>query len=237
MFERFSNLLTFFLMLVLAETGGHTCSSMSSPRVIAVRRLLDRNRDNRKEYLTWYLVKRRCQDRPDAIFRKHVKNLAALTLCDRWQDFKTFLQDVGPAPPEHVLVRLDPTNRGYEPGNVVWATRAFAARHAGRTRRYLTFQGETLTVTEWANRLGVRPGLLFHRLDHHNWSVEKTLTQPLEKHKPPRSRYRRATAKEIVQLFMKHLETGVGFATAMDLVESELGLDKAWHEVLGLRLT
>jgi hypothetical protein len=44
-----------------------------------------------------------------------------VTVCKRWQDFLTFCEDVGPRPPGTTLDRID-NERGYEPGNVRWAT-------------------------------------------------------------------------------------------------------------------
>lgn len=46
-----------------------------------------------------------------------------IKVCDRWlESFENFLADVGEPPtPKHTLDRVD-NNRGYEPGNVRWAT-------------------------------------------------------------------------------------------------------------------
>jgi hypothetical protein len=44
-------------------------------------------------------------------------------------------------------------------------------------RSFLTFKGETLSKSEWADRVGISLALLSYRLSH-NWSVEKALTTP-----------------------------------------------------------
>jgi len=45
-----------------------------------------------------------------------------ITVCARWDDYETFMADMGQRPsPDHTLDRLDP-DKDYEPGNVRWAT-------------------------------------------------------------------------------------------------------------------
>lgn len=44
-------------------------------------------------------------------------------VCERWQDFKMFLLDMGERPEGLELERVD-NNKGYEPDNCRWATRA-----------------------------------------------------------------------------------------------------------------
>jgi hypothetical protein len=51
-----------------------------------------------------------------------------------------------------------------------------------RSSRQLTFSGATMTLTEWATRLGVGHRTIGQRLDSYGWSVEKTLTTPGRQH-------------------------------------------------------
>jgi hypothetical protein len=45
-----------------------------------------------------------------------------VSVCQRWDDFWAFLEDVGEPPtPNHTLDRIDPDG-DYAPGNVRWAT-------------------------------------------------------------------------------------------------------------------
>lgn len=58
-----------------------------------------------------------------------------ITMCDKWKySFDAFLADVGLAPsPKHTLERID-NERGYEEGNIMWATRAEQARNRSTTK-------------------------------------------------------------------------------------------------------
>jgi uncharacterized protein YjcR len=45
-----------------------------------------------------------------------------------------------------------------------------------RSVRMLSFQGETLCLSEWAERIGIKPKTLRARIDDHGWTIEKALT-------------------------------------------------------------
>lgn len=110
-------------------------------------------------YRVWKQAKRRCND-PKA------KNYhgRGITMASRWAaDFRAFKADVGNRPtPAHTLERLD-NDRGYEPGNVCWATRLEQANNLRKNVR-VTFQGKTLTLAQWARETGIPATTLRHRI-------------------------------------------------------------------------
>lgn len=48
--------------------------------------------------------------------------------------------------------------------------------------RMLTYKGETLSVSEWARRTGLKNKTIYMRLNA-GWSVKKTLEKALQNHK------------------------------------------------------
>lgn len=42
----------------------------------------------------------------------------------------------------------------------------------------ITYKGKTLTISEWAKTLGIRPRTLYARLNEKGWTVEEALTIP-----------------------------------------------------------
>jgi len=102
-----------------------------------------------------------------------------IEVCDRWSEFSAFLEDMGPAPsPNHSIDRID-VNGHYEPGNCRWATPTEQARNTTRNT-LLSHEGERLTIAEWSERTGIKPATICVRLYKLGWSVEKTLTEPVQ---------------------------------------------------------
>lgn len=100
-----------------------------------------------------------------------------ITVCERWHSFENFIADMGSRPDGTTLDRFPNNDGSYEPGNCRWATPKEQSSNR-RSNRFLTFGGETLTLTEWARRLGVGHRTLGQRLDKWGWSVERTLSTP-----------------------------------------------------------
>jgi hypothetical protein len=125
------------------------------------------------EYQAWKAMVARCtNDRHPAWARYGGRSI---TVCPRWlESFEAFLSDVGPRPsPQHSLERKR-VNEGYCPSNCCWATRLEQARNK-RSNRMLTLNGETLCVTAWAERLGVKAEMIRSRL-RMGWTSERALS-------------------------------------------------------------
>lgn len=130
------------------------------------------------EYNAWNNIKSRCnnQNHPQ---RKDYGG-RGITVCDRWiNSFEDFVADVGRSPgPEYSIDRKD-NSKGYEPGNVRWATKVEQARNA-RNNHLIAFRGQTLCAAAWAEKLNLpRSGkAIIDRLNL-GWSVEEALTIPI----------------------------------------------------------
>lgn len=132
------------------------------------------------EYKAWYHARARCMD-PDHPSWKYYGGRGIL-FCAQWvDDFVAFYRHIGRRPAGRFSLDRIENDRGYEPGNVRWATQSVQMRNrrprpkaalkekvsrpAGRPRTRLhEFRGQRLHITEIASILGVCVGTLVYRL-------------------------------------------------------------------------
>ncbi len=113
------------------------------------------------EYQSWQSMRQRCLNPNSKPYQNYGGR--GIRICERWESFEAVLSDVGLRPtPAHTLERKN--NEGnYEPDNVCWATRAQQLRNT-RRNIFLTHNGETLCLKDWAIKLGCHPTTLLYRL-------------------------------------------------------------------------
>lgn len=114
-----------------------------------------------KLYRTWGSIKRRCFNPNTPHYHRYGGR--GITMHPEWAaDFAKFADEVGEPYADNLsLDRIDNT-KGYEPGNVRWATHREQSNNRENNVRY-TYEGMTKTLSEWATHLGCKYGLLTSR--------------------------------------------------------------------------
>lgn len=116
---------------------------------------------HRGTYQSWQDMKNRCYN-PRA---QQYKNYGArgIFVCERWlQSFANFLTDMGDRPEGLTLDRKD-NDAGYSHENCRWASRAEQRRNQ-RDNVILEYNGEKMTVQEWARKIGRHPATVRARI-------------------------------------------------------------------------
>lgn len=126
-----------------------------------------------RKYRAWKAMKGRCNS-PGA----HDACYENVTYCPKWEDWEAFDKDVPePTSEQHTLDRIDGT-KGYEPGNIRWATRAEQSRNKSDTVR-ITLNGITKSQAEWCRELDIDWRTVTTRR-RRGWSIEKALLTPVD---------------------------------------------------------
>jgi hypothetical protein len=71
-------------------------------------------------YMSWAHMKHRCRAKTGKHYKDYV--LRGITVCERWNKFENFLEDMGERPEGCTLDRVD-NDKGYFKNNCRWATR------------------------------------------------------------------------------------------------------------------
>ena len=129
-------------------------------------------------YESWSQMKQRCYNKKDPQYHNYGQR--GIAVCGRWlNSFEAFLEDMGERPSLLYSIDRYPDKEGnYEPSNCRWATSKQQARNR-RSNVMLTFQGETMCMSAWAEHIGIPRKTLEKRLNCHGFSVEEALTLPL----------------------------------------------------------
>ncbi len=124
-----------------------------------------------KIYHTWEIMKRRCYRKNYVDYHRYGGR--GIEVCDEWKNsFLAFYKDMGERPKGKTLDRIN-NDKGYSQENCKWSTPREQANNR-RNNRFLTHKGKTLTVAQWARKLGVKDGILRYRL-RKNWAIEEVL--------------------------------------------------------------
>jgi hypothetical protein len=151
--------------------GGHTKSCGCLNREINTKH----GASYTKEYGIWQGMRKRCNNPKHVAYAYYGGR--GIKVCSRWDDFSTFLSDMGPRPsPAYSIDRID-NNLGYSPENCRWATATEQNNNTSRAA-LITFNGETRSKAEWARHLGMKVSILGYRLKS-GWSVEDALHIPV----------------------------------------------------------
>jgi hypothetical protein len=122
------------------------------------------------EYTVWKLMRQRCMNINEPRFKDYGGR--GISICERWNSFENFYADIGRRPSGASIERIH-NQLGYSPGNCRWANSMEQANNK-RNNHLLTANGETMTMAQWARRIGIDYATLKQRI-RRGWSSERWL--------------------------------------------------------------
>lgn len=131
-----------------------SCGCVSARRITvsgtAVRRVKKHNATRSPTHVSWERMRSRCNYEGDPSYRRYGGR--GIRVCERWEDFSLFMEDMGERPEGASLDRIDP-NGDYCPENCRWATSKEQSRNRTDNTR-LTICGRSMCVAEWCEQVG-----------------------------------------------------------------------------------
>ncbi len=128
-------------------------------------------------YSTWENMRARCRNPSSAMFHRYGGR--GIRVCERWDDFATFVSDMGERPPGTSLDRIN-NDGDYCPENCRWATQAEQKLNTSRNVLW-EHNGQNLTISQWAVLVGINKTTLRYRVVRDGWTVAQALSIPPSK--------------------------------------------------------
>lgn len=99
-----------------------------------------------------------------------------IKVCNEWQDYISFKEwAINNGYQKGLSIdRINP-NKNYEPSNCGWVTKSQQQQSHKSSNRYLTYNGETLTIAEWSKKLNIPYRTINNRVNRGNYSIEQIL--------------------------------------------------------------
>lgn len=125
-----------------------------------------------KVYRSWAGIKNRCLNKKIPSYSDYGGR--GIGMCEEWKFFLNFYKDMGDPPEgDYSIDRID-NDKGYSKENCRWAT--YKEQNLNRRSGvFITFNGTTLSTTQWDDKLGGARGLVRKRL-RMGWDIEKAVT-------------------------------------------------------------
>ena len=127
-----------------------------------------------RTYRIWVGMKQRCQNHNNPKFPSYGGR--GITVCNRWQSFQHFFADMGHAPPGKSIERKN-NSLGYLPSNCIWATPRDQSNN-GRHNVFLSADGKTLTMAQWARQQNLNEATLRRRINVLGWDIYTAIFTP-----------------------------------------------------------
>lgn len=127
----------------------------------------------KETYRSWVGMRQRCLQEKHRFYRFYGGR--GITFSAEWDDFPTFLQDMGVKPKGTTLGRID--NDGmYCKENCRWESKIQQERNKSTTR-WVEYNGVRRSLSEWCELYGLPFHVVHYRLKS-GWGVERALTTP-----------------------------------------------------------
>ena len=133
-------------------------------------------------YRIWADIKTRCYNSKSTNYYKYGGR--GICMCDEWfESYQTFEKwALSNGYKDNLTIDRIDSFGNYKPSNCRWVTQKVQQNNRSNNH-LLTYNNETLTISQWSEKLGFKKSVIGQRINGMGWSVEKALTTPIRKTK------------------------------------------------------
>ena len=128
-------------------------------------------------YRIWKEMKKRCYN-PKTRNSKYYY-ARGIKVCEEWKNnFQAFYDwSMQNGYNDKLTIDRIDVNGDYKPSNCRWVD-TYTQNNNSRNCHYITYNGETKTLTQWAKTYNINQRTLTYRINDLKWSIGKALTTP-----------------------------------------------------------
>ena len=130
-------------------------------------------------YTIWSDMKARCTNPNKAKYARY--GARGITVCDEWMNSVQAFYDWAMANgyrDDLTIDRID-NDGNYCPENCRWTTQ-ITQQNNRSSNHFITYEGQTLTIAEWARMTGISGDEIRDRICRRGWEIGKALTTQLK---------------------------------------------------------
>ena len=121
-------------------------------------------------------MKTRCNNPKSTAYSRYGGK--GISVCKEWTEYVPFKEwSIKNGYKEDLEIDRLSNNKGYNPKNCRWVNLITQANNRGNSN-HIEYGGISLSLPEWARKLGVTKSKLKSRYYKHGWSIERILTTP-----------------------------------------------------------
>jgi hypothetical protein len=137
-------------------------------------------------YQTWCGIRQRCNNPKCKRFSRYGGR--GIKVCERWDLFENFLDDMGPRPEGFTIERVN-NDGNYEPSNCCWASRKDQNKNTSACIPVEAFGSKFKTINDASREHGLHRSTVKHRISR-GLTPEEALTFKSHQRKTKTERYK-----------------------------------------------
>lgn len=135
--------------------------------------------DKERLYNVWGLMRNRCNNPKSAHYNLYGGR--GIKVCDEWSSYLKFREwALGNGYDDSLTLDRIDSNGDYCAENCRWVSQKAQCNNK-RNNHYITYNGETKTMSEWAEYLNISYHVIRNRINNYGWNIKRAFTTPVRR--------------------------------------------------------